>query len=181
MGKRKFTFVVWKNSEKLKKPKKLVVSIPLDLVKPPSLTVQLPIAVYLSAKVDGPRHLFDRLVATNQVPPKWSLADRGAEEQLMLYKLIQPVGGISCTVTVDQALSWTVCVGESVVSLSDCALLRDFCQTVSSVHQLIQLLAQIDEGKLCIGNPNPKFFDLQASHKGIFKNSSGKSVYALCL
>ena len=72
MGKRKLRFDLWKNREW----KKLIVQIPLALIKPPSLLVRLPLSVYLSAPAKTPAVLVSRLNISQQVPSQWTLVEK---------------------------------------------------------------------------------------------------------
>ena len=71
MGKRKLSFDVRKNHER-NKYLKLNVSIPLELMKP--FTVSLPLSNYTDATVTNGQTLSMRLCRWNQLPTHWSEA-----------------------------------------------------------------------------------------------------------
>ena len=81
MGKRKLRFDLRKNHER----KKLIVQIPLALIKPPSLLVRLPLSIYLSAPTKTPAALVSRFNISEQVLSQWTLVEK--EGTVLLYKL----------------------------------------------------------------------------------------------
>ena len=76
-------------------------------------------------------------------------------------------------VTVLPNWTWSACVQNKIVDTRGCSRLNSFAETINNVSELIQLLSAIDGSKHCAGNPDEKFNDLVASHKGIFKNQQG--------
>ena len=102
------------------------------------------------------------------------------EESLALYKLQlqQPLASVNIAymVTVSSDSTWTVCIGNKIISTHQCSRLNSFPKVISNVDELIQLLLVIDGSKHCTGNPDDKFSDLVASHKENFKNQQGINI-----
>ena len=49
----------------------------------------------------------------------------------------------------------------------------DYILLYSSVSRITELLERLDKAKLCFGNPDEKYFGMQAARKGRFMDSSG--------
>ena len=45
---------------------------------------------------------------------------------------------------------------------------------LTTVNQVLELLTYLDEAGVCGGNDDSKFLELAATHKGSFKDVSGK-------
>ena len=175
MGKRKLKFDVRKNCERKRKK-------PLELCPATcSLLVSLPISAYLSAEAADTALLHSRIVALQSLPPGWMFANIHSNASLVIYKL-QPVAaaaGLVFTVSLDHAMMWEVKVGDSVVSVRDCEFLNAYgypLSPLSSVQKVVRLLARLDEATICIGNADPKYFDLVTNHEGCFKDPTGMCI-----
>ena len=141
--------------------------MPLEILKPPSLVVKLPLSAFLSGKVEDSATLLSRLKLSRQFSPEWSLVEK--EDTISLYKLVVSAG-IACAVTIDKQLSWSLKLGETVVNLCE----FDLPHTICSVAEVSKVVKYIDESTFCVRNPDAKFEGLIRSHKGIFKNLAGK-------
>ena len=169
MGKRKLRFDVRKNNER----KKLCNS---NFRSTPSICMPVNSSPLPITNVQGLyRASYDKL------PPGWTstcVTSATNEDTLALYKLqLQqpPLAPVSITymVTVLPNWTWSACVQNKIVDTRGCSRLNSFAETINNVSELIQLLSAIDGSKHCAGNPDEKFNDLVASHKGIFKNQQG--------
>lgn len=135
--------------------------MPLEILKPPSLVVKLPLFAYLSGKVEDSATLLSRLKLSRQLSPEWSLVEK--EDTISLYKLVVSAG-IACAVTIDKQLSWSLKVGETVVNLCE----FDLPHTICSVAEVSKVVKYIDESTFCVGNPDAKFEGLSL---GVTKES----------
>ena len=181
MGKRKLRFAAKKNYERKKWPTPLLVSIPLESIKPPSLVVSLPVSAYTSSEVGNPSLLQSRPERSCLLPSGWRFGDEHTSAlqlsslSLILHKV--PVFGASAgivyTLVITQNLMWELRLGESIIS-QGIELLRDFSPAIATVNQVLELLTCLDEAGVCAGNDDSKFLELAATHKGSFKDASGK-------
>lgn len=182
MGRRKLRFDLRKNYERKKYG--LQVKIPLELLKPSNLIVQLLISAY-SAPV--PTMLRSRLGATQLLPMGWTVAEEGTQPQLgicpplVIYKphVVQVLAApcVLFTLSVDDQFTWTLRLGMSEVSPENCQALRGFQPTLRSIKEVLQILSRIDECAFCVGSLNDKFMELVDTHNGTFKDPSGMYVH----
>lgn len=131
-----------------------------------------------------PGVLRSRLVKSRLIPSGWTVADEGSQllpglhPPLVLYKrqALQVLVASSPTLTlsVDDQLTWTIRVETSPVSPENCEILRGYASTLGSLDDIVQLLSRIDESTFCVGNPDGKFSELVESHKGCFRDQSGR-------
>ena len=83
--------------------------------------------------------------------------------------------GVTCSLTVDDSLLWTMRVmGRTEITSSSCVLLKDFLPCISSMDHLLQLLELVSFSYYCIENHDPKFHEVLDRHKGVFKDSTDK-------
>ncbi len=59
---------------------------------------------------------------------------------------------------------------------SDAELLASLPQKLDTVGELKTLLTGLHVLKLCIGNDDERYFDIQAVRKGIFRDSTGHYI-----
>ena len=174
MGKRKLRFDVRKNNERKKQCNcRSTSSICMQASSSQPLAITNVLGLYSSSQ--------------DKLPPGWTsncVTSAAKEDSLALYKLQlqhSPLAiasvNIAYMVTVSPNWTWTACIGNKIVDTRRCSRLNSFGETINNVSELIQLLSVIDGSKLCDGNPDEKFNDLVASHKGIFKNQQGYYLY----
>ncbi len=185
MGRRKLRFDLRKNHERKKYG--LRVKIPLQVLKPPHLMVQLPISAYTSATAPDPTILRSRLGKSNLLPSGWTVAEEGSQPMpgvcppLVLYRLqVLQVLAAPCvpfTLSVDGQFTWTLRLGTSGINSESCHLLRGYALTLSIVDEVVQLLSRIEESAFCVGNADARFTELVDSHKGTFKDPSGRHLF----
>lgn len=154
MGRRKLQFDHRKNYERKKYGYGLHLKIPLEILRPLQLVVQLPISAYTSATVPDPGVLRSRLVKSRLIPSGWTVADEGSQllpglrPPLVLYKrqALQVLVASSPTLTlsVDDQLTWTIRVETSPVSPENCEILRGYASTLGSLDDIVQLLSRIE-------------------------------------
>lgn len=100
--------------------------------------------------------------------------DVTASDKVVLCKL-ELCGGAVDTVyslQIQEDFTWDMYVRqEHMAASSPLALLLP---TVCSVSEVVELLCQIDNCTICIGNPDDKYSVLIASRKGTFMDSTGK-------
>lgn len=148
--------------------------------------MRLPLSAYTSTKVENTVVLCSRIVATNLLPAGWVLAENNIHLDsnssplpLVLYRPVEKgvlvaCTRVTCSLTVDDNLRWTVRVGQTEITSSSCVLLKDFLPCIGSVDHLLQLLELVSSSSYCIGNCDPKFHELLDRHKGVFKDSTEK-------
>ena len=189
--KRKLRFNARKNDERNKYMKReLLVSIPLSLVtliiNSCELVVSLPVSAYTSSILPDASTLHSRLILSQQLPLGWTASSVGSSSashsaSLALYKLqispSLPSVDYSFMLTVAPDCNWTLCLGRKQISKDQCQLLVGFKEKLCTVAELVQVLSTLDESKCCVGNPDTKFLQLAAHHKGTFRDKSGKYYY----
>lgn len=183
MGKGKFRLNVKKNERKRKKSrlkkKPLVVKVPLKFVKPvePESTepmkVSLPIAAYTASNAYNLDVLGSRL--RKCLSPEWAIADNinfssTTTSSLFLYKLSSLATGLVFSMVINCDFSWELRIGNSPIPQG----FQDSSLFVRSVDQVTKILDYVDHATFCFGNDDTKFSQLVTSHKGCFKNASGK-------
>jgi hypothetical protein len=189
--KRKLRFNARKNDERNKYMKReLLVSILLSLVtliiNSCELVVSLPVSAYTSSILPDASTLHSRLILSQQLPLGWTASSVGSSSashsaSLALYKLqispSLPSVDYSFMLTVAPDCNWTLCLGRKQISKDQCQLLVGFKEKLCTVAELVQVLSTLDESKCCVGNPDTKFLQLAAHHKGTFRDKSGKYYY----
>ncbi len=187
MGRRKLRFARKKNHERNKYGYGLRVKVPLEVLKPSQLIVQLPISAYTSATVPDAAALRSRLGKSNLVPSGWTVAEEGSQPlpgicpPLVLYKLqflqVLVAPTVTFTLSVDDQCMWTLRLETSEINPESCQLLRGYTATLSCVDEVMQLLSRIDGSAFCVGNADGKFSELVDSHKGTFRDQSGRQLF----
>ena len=88
----------------------------------------------------------------------------------------QPVVVELCLV-VNTDGSWSVYTCSRCLVSSSCRILENIpdCMTPECLSSVVKLL---DGCNICIGHPDEQYCELAKSHKGVFKDSSGKTVKA---
>ena len=177
MGKRRLSFDVRKNTER-KKYFKLNVRIPLELLKP--FTVSLPLCNYTHAPITNGETLYARLHSC-QLPTHWSFVDidtviahtstNPPSGSLYTVQCIKPpyAADVTFSVTIQSDLTWTLLLGTLPVPPSQIPTAPTRLLSVPEVHSL---LTTMDSLRLCIGNPDEEYVKL-IEEKGPLMDKTG--------
>ena len=175
MGRRKLRFDQRKNYERKKYG--LHIRIPLKkLKKPTKLVVSLPIAVYSSTPVPELSVLYSRLKHT--ITPGWSLAHT-ARSSLVLYKLqllSSDLPSVTFSICIDEECRWRLMLGDKEINKEDCDMLSKYPCVLGCVDDVLLLLKGIDGSSLCVGNSDDRFSELVDARKGKFLDKYGKII-----
>lgn len=79
----------------------------------------------------------------------------------------------SLSVTIKENLEWILTVGDHHFEKGNSEVLEDTPSIIDSVFRMINLLKTLDACRICIGNPDAKFFELMDARRGIIKDVLG--------
>ncbi len=99
-------------------------------------------------------------------------------------KIEQDVAGVSrlmsygrVAVTINSNCQWTLTISEIPICLPNGRLL-DFCadKLIINASIFLRLLHTIEKSRLCIGNPDDRFFSARDHRNGKFMDQSGELI-----
>ena len=183
MGGRKFR-LSRKNDERKrqwKKRKALLVSIPRELVVLRSFKLSFPVSVYAEGHVESLESLSSRL-ASLSLPESWKIASK---KPLTLCKLrvqhesSQARADVSLSLNINNQLQWSLSLTSKQLDPVSCPLLSCVPPTLTSASTVCSLLRMLNATKICLGNPDEKFFDHWRQRSLTLHGSSGNSKVML--
>ncbi len=159
MGRRKFRLAVRKNYERKKALNRVLV-------------VSVPLASYHDGRVSNLKYLRQRITNLNILPVGWLLQDLVDEESSMTFS--KSVFHINMKLSIHCNFEWTICINNEEFPFPCYSLPGFKDKMVSSVTEVLQLLKSADDCRICIGNPDSKFFHIRDQRKGQFLNKASK-------
>ena len=162
---RPFRFSVHRKNEERKKYacKALPVSIKLTkevMAFRVSISLSLPIGVYLSTPVVSLQALQTRL-QTTALPPSWIIAPSSSPESLVLCKLSydssHSIASGSFMVTIDCHFGWRVMLCSNHIDASKNEFLSSFPPSICTFYDLVRLLESLESCRIYSGNGEARF------------------------
>ncbi len=178
-GQRKFRLSSRKNYERKKYQSRLIISIPQlfydnhDKARKPEPTLELlvsiPLSIYLDLNVSDPNRLFQMVARLKILPMGWSLENDHSNQLIVISKSFSHS---KRSITIDSDCKWSIAINETCICLPSGSLLK-FCKDkITTITTFLQLLQNIENSKLCIGNPDNKFCQIRDLRNGKFVDQS---------
>ena len=110
--------------------------------------------------------------------PAWSTQVPSSSDHLLTFVKVQEQSSsaqplaISHTVTVHSNFTWTITVHGHLVTQEQCSAIFSM-PVIANTDDLAQLLAQLDQLRVCPGHPDQHFIAMANARKGKFTSSSG--------
>ena len=162
MGGRKFRLGTHRRNEERKRRQKKAEERQTSLEDSSSpaetLTVSLPMSVYLEGTVSNVSHLSSRLLSGHCVPSTWILA---RQIPLLLCKLSthDNAASLSISLSIQHDFCWTITMGSQVLTSTLCPLLVGRPDRLVSASAVREVLSTVDDSKHCTGNTEPRFVE----------------------
>lgn len=180
MGRRKLRFYITKNNERKRYAARDKSQMhPVQSSPNSSLSVSFPVSAFTAAHVSTVSKLHSRLTATSVLPQSWvDMTSSTMPLQGLLFCRLQcqpPLfhAEVAYNIQIDLHLKWTLTAFGKHIEKDECSLISAFPSKLSSVNDVTDLVTLVEEGKVCVGNPDQQFLCLTEQHGGVLLDQSG--------
>lgn len=208
MGRRKLRFDIRKNQERKqqrKRPLNLIMSIPLQLLPTRECVVSIPICIYTSAVISNSAVLQSCLSQLSILPDRWkceclpswtgfdlvftklsTVLHHCLHKFLLRYSesilyIIKSSCSDEFSFQVLKDCTWCLKVGEALLDLTCCSLLKSLPTSLSTVDAIMNVMHMLDSSKQCTGNDDEDFSRSLIYTKTSLKITLGAQVYCYFL